>query len=136
MPKAAAAPQPAPGHEAFGRREYAPSEEWLGHWEGLVATYERDLPVELWFEDSGAIRVQLGDQPVAVAGGVRLEDGYLRGSFDVDLGTSDTAGCRYRLHFKLRLRGDGSLNGSLTASSAAGERVFTLSHWMDVRRKP
>jgi CubicO group peptidase (beta-lactamase class C family) len=134
VPRAAAAPQPAPGHELFGRSEYAPGAQWLGHWEGSVSTYERDIPVELWFDDSGAIRVQLEDQPVAVAGGVRIEDGYLRGSIDGDLGTSDTKGCRYRLHFKLRLRGDGVLNGSLTAGSAAGERVFTLSHWMEVRR--
>jgi hypothetical protein len=28
------------------------------------------------------------------------------------------------------------LNGSITASEIPGQRVITLSHWMEVRRKP
>jgi hypothetical protein len=135
VPRAEEPPKPADGHERFGRREYKPAEEWLGHWGGVITTHERDVPVEMWFEDSGVVQVQMKGQSKTAAAGVRIEDGYLRGTIDGDIGTSDTMGRRYRLHFKLNRREE-TLNGSITASSIPGQRVITLSHWMELRRKP
>jgi CubicO group peptidase (beta-lactamase class C family) len=133
VPRAKEPPKLAVGHERFGRREYKPAKEWLGHWEGVIKTYERDIPVEMWFEDSGVVQVQMKAQSKTAAAGVRIDDGYLRGTIDGDIGTSDTMGRRYRLHFKLNRRGE-TLNGSITAGHTPGQRVITLSHWIELRR--
>jgi CubicO group peptidase (beta-lactamase class C family) len=129
-------PPPADSQRRFGRQEYRPSKEWVGRWEGRIRTHEKDIPVVMSFEEGGKVLVQLQGQVKAVAGGVRMEDGYLRGSLDGDLGTTDLAGLKYRLHFKLRLRGTDLLNGSITASSHPSQRVVTLSHGMELRRTP
>jgi hypothetical protein len=134
-PRATEPPKPAGGHERFGRREYRPAKEWLGYWKGVIKTHEHNIPVEMWFDETENVQVQLKGQSKTEAGGVRIGDGYLRGTIDGDIGTSDTMGRRYRLHFKLKRRED-TLNGSLTASSIPGQRVITLSHWMELRRTP
>jgi hypothetical protein len=101
----------------------------------VIKTHERDIPVEMWFEDSGRIQAQMKGQAKTAASGVRIEDGYLRGTIAGDIGTADTLGRQYRLHFKLNQRGE-RLTGSLTASSIPGQRVITLSYWMELRRAP
>jgi CubicO group peptidase (beta-lactamase class C family) len=135
VPKGPKAPKPEGGHERFGRQDYKPTKEWLGRWSGVVKTHEREVPIEVRLGEDGKVRVQLKGQGEATAGGVRVEDGYLRGSLDGDLGTADLAGEKYRLHFKLIRRGEG-MSGSITASSMPGGRVITLSHWVDLRRLP
>ncbi len=134
VPQAPPPPKPSDGYERFGRQDYKPTKEWLGHWKGSIKTHERDIPVEMWFEEDGKIQVQMKGQTKTAAGGARIEDGYLRGSIDGDLGTSDLAGEKYRLHFKLNRRAGNALNGSITASSTSDRRVITLSHWMELRR--
>lgn len=118
----------------FGSRPFRATSDWTGTWSGAIATYDGDVPVRISIDDSGAISLQLRDAPAARAGGVRWETVFLRGSFDGELGTSDTRGRRYRLHFKLQSRGH-ELFGAVTAASVAGEPVITLSQFVRLQRQ-
>jgi hypothetical protein len=117
----------------LGQEPYRPTDTWSGRWEGTVRAPDTILTLVLEFTEPGPILVRLGGAPADTASGVRIQDGYLRGSFSGNIPNPDTMGRLYRLHFKLRLEGN-RLEGSITAGSVIGERVITLSYGADLRR--
>lgn len=106
-----------------------------GKWEGLVHTYERDLPITLEVQQDGDVHVQFEGQLATLLNGVRYRDGWLRGRTGGDLRTADTARTPYDLHLEVRLRED-VLGGSLTAISRPASRGGNaLTHWIELRKK-
>ncbi|MEQ1762527.1 MAG: serine hydrolase domain-containing protein [Pyrinomonadaceae bacterium] len=96
---------------------YLPSAEYLGHWKGTIRTWREEIPVEMFFQPDGDVQIQLRGQYRSLLNGVRFEDGYLRGSFQSNIGTPDANRHRYNLHLKLKLRDGGRLDGAITSSS-------------------
>lgn len=96
---------------------YQPSESYLGHWSGTVATWKEQIPVEMWFQSDGDVQIQMKGQYRNLLNGVRMEGPYLRGSFRGDIGTEDANRHPYNLHLRLRLREGGAIDGSITSSS-------------------
>ena len=119
----------------LGQEPYRPTSEWTGRWEGAIHAPDGETPAVFEFTESGTILVLLRGAQPDTASGVRMQDGYLRGSFSGEVQNRDTMGRRYRLHFKLRQSHD-RLTGAVTASSVAGERVITLSYSTELRRNP
>lgn len=116
-----------------GVEPYVPTAAWTGRWEGAIQAPDGSVGLILDCTESGAILVRLGGARPDSAGGVRIDDRYLRGSFSGEVPNPDAKARRYRLHFKLKPTGD-RLTGSVTAGSVAGERVITLSYWTELRR--
>jgi CubicO group peptidase (beta-lactamase class C family) len=113
---------------------FKPLPDLTGTWVGTVDTYEGALSVTIAVHESGAVHVQLGEQPWTLLNNAVLSDGYLRGRFAGDIGTEDANRRPYRLRMELKLRGD-TMNGSLIAMSLPGNRVGNaLTHWIEVRR--
>jgi CubicO group peptidase (beta-lactamase class C family) len=105
----------------------------LGTWKGLVHTHKRDLPITLWFDESGAAYAQLGKQSRMLITNARLRSGRLTGRFTGDIGTPDANRRPYDLDWDLTLRSD-VLNGVLYAIGRHPSRGVLLGYWVETRR--
>jgi len=107
----------------------------VGRWKGTVHTYERDLPIELWFQEDGDVHVKFEGQLATLLTGARVRDGWLRGRLHADLGIVDVNRTKHELHLEVKQRGD-VLNGSLIAMSVRVPRVGNaLTHWIEVKKQ-
>jgi len=126
----AATPQNQPPSEPV----FKPSSELLGTWQGRVHTHEGGgLPFMLVFQPDGDIHARMGRQLRTLLNRVEFKDGYLRGSFNSDIGTEDANRRRYELLLSLKLRGD-SLNGGITARSQGKCPCNALTHWVELKK--
>jgi CubicO group peptidase (beta-lactamase class C family) len=135
----------APGDDGADEAPFAPGPEIVGRWEGLVHTYEGEIPLVLEIEEPGAVYATLGDQSRAPVQNLSYRDSlpqflnagggpYLRGWMQGELETADVQrGRPYRLWLELKLRGN-ALNGSLIALSQREFPTGPLSHWVELRR--
>ncbi len=106
-----------------------------GRWQGIVHTYNRDLPITMIVQPDGDVHVQFEGQLETLVTRPRFRDGWLRGRFTGDLGTEDTARTPYDLNLEVKLRDD-ILGGSLTAMSRPAPRVGNaLTHWIELRKQ-
>jgi CubicO group peptidase (beta-lactamase class C family) len=105
----------------------------LGTWKGFVHTYKRDMPVTLWFKESGEIYAQLDNQSKTLINDARLESGTFIGRMTGDIGTPAANRRPYYLDWKLTLRSD-VLNGALYAIGRHPSRGVLLGHWVEIRR--
>jgi CubicO group peptidase (beta-lactamase class C family) len=105
----------------------------LGTWKGMVHTYKRDLPVTLWFEQSGAVYAQLDHQMKRPVNDARLERGVFLGRMAGDIETPDANRRPYHLDWNLTLRGD-LLNGTLYAIGHHPSRGVLLGYWAEIKR--
>lgn len=109
--------------------------ELIGQWNGSIHTYQGEIPIILWFKDSGYIHAKLGEQLKTLLSDVSFEDDYLRGKMTGDIGTEDANRRPYHLHFDLKIRED-VLNGAVIAKSLPGKRVGNaLSHWTELKKQ-
>jgi hypothetical protein len=120
-------PEETPGYKATG--------QYTGHWKGKIKTWKEEIPVEMWFKEDGDIHIQLKGQYRNLLNGVRFEEGYLRGSFGSDIGTSDANRHRYNLHLKLKLREDGNALGGSVTSSSIDPAGNVLSSWIALEKQ-
>lgn len=133
---------------------FVPTPELVGSWEGLVHTYEGEIPLVLEIGESGGIYATLGEQPRTLpfdrlrtqlqsvsyqhdlpqflnAGGGPFLRGWMRG----ELETADVnRGRPYKLWLELKLR-DNVLTGSLIAFSLREIPTGPLAHWVELRKK-
>jgi len=123
-----------------GLRFQAPQEEGgaldtlAGKWQGIVHTYERDLPVTLLVQPDGDMHFKFEGQLETLLNRPRYRDGWLRGRVTADLRTPDTARTPYDLQLEVKLRDD-VLGGSLTAMSRPAARAGNaLTHWIELRK--
>jgi len=105
----------------------------LGTWKGFVHTYKSDLPVTLWFKESGEVHAQLGNQLEMLINNARLENGIFTGRIMSDIGTPDANRRPYYLDWNVTLRGE-VLNGVLYAIGHHPSRGVLLGHWIELRR--
>ncbi len=126
--------------EGAGLRFQAPTEEGnsldtlAGKWQGIVHTYERDLPVTLLVQPDGDVHFKIEGQLETLLNRPRFHDNWLRGRVTADLRTADTARTPYDLQLEVKLR-DGVLGGSLTAMSRPAARAGNaLTHWIELRK--
>lgn len=107
----------------------------LGEWKGTLATYVKDLPVELRFLGSGDVHAKVGDQLTTLVNNPTFKDGVFHGELSARIGTPDTERYQYNVELSLRLR-DNVLNGDATASGVDGPRVRNaLSHWLELKKQ-
>jgi CubicO group peptidase (beta-lactamase class C family) len=105
----------------------------LGTWKGFVHTYKRDLPVTLWFRESGEVHAQLDNQLKMLINDARLENGIFTGRMSGDIGTPDANRRPYYLDWNVTLRGE-VFNGVLYAIGHHPSRGVLLGHWVELRR--
>jgi CubicO group peptidase (beta-lactamase class C family) len=121
------AKEPEPG--------FTPPPDLLGEWRGPVYTYQGEVPLTLWFKESGDVHAQLGTQLKTLLNDVQLENDQLTGRMLGDIGTEDANRRPYLLHVDLKRRGE-VLNGAVIAISLPGKRLGNaLSHWVEVRKE-
>jgi CubicO group peptidase (beta-lactamase class C family) len=143
-----------PADRAADEPPFVPGPELVGLWEGLVHTYEGEIPLVLEIGESGTIYATLGEQPRTPPfdrlrtqlQSVSYQDSlpqflnagggpFLRGWMQGELGTADVnRGRPYRLWLELKLRGD-TINGSLIAFSQREMYTGPLAHWVELRRE-
>jgi CubicO group peptidase (beta-lactamase class C family) len=125
---------------------FAPGPELVGLWEGLVHTYEGEIPLVLKIRESGTIHATLGEQPHTLLQSVSYQDilpqflnagggPFLRGWMRGELETADVnRGRPYKLWLELERR-DNVLTGSLIAFSQREMYTGPLSHWVELRKR-
>jgi CubicO group peptidase (beta-lactamase class C family) len=107
--------------------------ELLGDWEGLVHTYEKDLPFRLSFKPDGDIHAQIGEQLPTLVHEVTFGNGWLGGRMAGRTETFDA--CRrayhpyHHLHLDLKVRGD-TITGAVIQIA-----LCALSHWATLKRR-
>ena len=107
--------------------------EWTGEWRGSVHTYEGQLPMRLSITGAGEAEAELAGQGTVNVSALKVEDGYLSGRFEGDIGTADAGKRAYDLRFSLKRRGD-SMNGAVTALSVPGSKLSNaLTSWVELR---
>jgi CubicO group peptidase (beta-lactamase class C family) len=111
---------------------YRPTEEFVGNWKGSIHTWKESIPVEMWFKPDGDIHIQMRGQYRSLLNGARIEEGFLRGSFQSNIGTDDARRFPYNLHLRLKMR-NRRLSGSITASSTIPQGNV-LSYWIELEK--
>jgi CubicO group peptidase (beta-lactamase class C family) len=131
LPKWTAAPE-------WKREEvppFTPPDTLLGTWKGTLATYVKDVPVELRFLNSGDVHAKVGDQLTTLVNKPVFKDGVFSGQLSARIGTPDTERYDYIVELTLRLRGD-VLNGDASSGDVEGPRVRNaLSHWLELKKQ-
>jgi hypothetical protein len=114
---------------------FQPPPDLIGEWRGAVHTYREEVPLTLWFQESGDIHARLGNQLKTLVNDVSLKDGRLTGEMMGEIDTEDTRRRRHHLSLDLTRRGD-ALNGTLLTVVRPGERGgLSVSHWAELRRE-
>lgn len=105
----------------------------LGMWKGFVHTYKRDLPVTLWFKESGEVQAQLDNKSKTLVNNTRLESETFTGRMIGNIGTPDANRRPYYLDWNVTLRG-GVINGVLYAIGHHPSRGVLLGHWVELSK--
>jgi hypothetical protein len=127
-----------PSREEQPPEDAAPPPDLVGTWRGSVHTYQGDVPLTLWFKETGAVHAQLGAQLKTLVNEVEFKDGWLTGRMLGDMSTPD-AHRPHHLHLDLKRRGN-QLTGAILALTAVDEEGGApgrrhgdaLSHWAEV----
>jgi acetyl esterase/lipase len=105
-----------------------------GKWTGSVHTHRQELAVTLWFQESGDVHAQLGDQLKTLVNDARFNDGQFTGKMTGDIGTLEANRRPYHLQWDVTLR-DGRLGGVLYAVGRHPSRGLSLPHWVELRKQ-
>lgn len=116
------------------RRTVDLADEFIGKWEGTIKTYDGELNVEMEFQNDGDIHIQLENQLKTLLTLQSYGNGYIFGTFNGTIPTSDNERCPYILQLFVRLRED-RINGRVTAhASKDGYSLFNHSSWIELKR--
>lgn len=117
---------------------FQPDAHLLGQWSGHVHTYEGDIPLSLWFKETGDVHVQLGTQLKTLVNEAQFKEQFLTGKMMGDIGTPDAS--RYPHHLRLDLKQrEEVLNGAMIAITIKGEtprkrQGNALSYWVELKK--
>jgi CubicO group peptidase (beta-lactamase class C family)/acetyl esterase/lipase len=123
----------APGPSASSADSGLPG-KLRGTWTGMVHTSRQDVPVTLWFQESGDVHAQLGDQLKTLVNDARFSGRQFTGKIAGDIGTPDANRRPYHLQWDVTLR-DGQLAGALSAVGRHPSRGLSLAHWVELRKQ-
>jgi CubicO group peptidase (beta-lactamase class C family) len=121
---------------------FAPGPDLLGKWTGAIHVGGNEVPLKLDVRESGDIRVQVGNDLIALLNEPGGRDGVLTGVFLGDLGEKDSLRLPYALSCHLKRRGD-SLCGAVIAfdrsegpdGGAPRRRMGNaLGYWAEAKR--
>jgi CubicO group peptidase (beta-lactamase class C family) len=118
---------------------FEPGRSLVGEWRGRVYTYERNLPITLFFKRDGEVQVRLDTQAKTQLNDVAFLNDHLTGhmSGDIRTGDADRAGrASYQLTLDLDLRGK-ALKGAIMTEPTEGSVKRTgssLSHWTELSK--
>lgn len=127
---------PAPSSWPPARPFVTPT-QLSGVWKGTVATYVKDVPLELRFLADGNVHATVGDQPATLVNQASFEDDEFKGRLAAQLQTPDTEPFANSIRLSLRLRGD-VLQGAAFAVTRGPDypRMRNwLPHWVELRRE-
>jgi CubicO group peptidase (beta-lactamase class C family) len=122
--------------------EFAPPAELLGAWKGSVQTYQGDIPLALWFKETGDIHAQLGSQLKTLVNKAQLDKGFLGGRMLGTIPTPDASRRPHEVYLDLKLR-DQVLNGAVYAvtpyedgeGGAPDKRPgYALAYWTELTK--
>lgn len=109
----------------------------VGKWTGSLTTFEREVPMTIWIEESGAASAAIGEQPKTPLRSSRIRGGSLTADLRATIDTADTRRLRPgTLEFDLTFRGD-VLSGVVYANSLYGNAEYggyRLNHWVKLKR--
>jgi acetyl esterase/lipase len=88
----------------------------------------------LWFQESGDVHAQLGDQLKTLVSDARLGGGRFTGKMTGDVGTPEANRRPYHLQWDVALR-EGRLAGVLYAIGRHPSRGLSLGHWVELRKQ-
>ncbi len=117
---------------------YRPDPQLLGTWRGQVHTYEGDIPLTLWFKETGDIHAQLGAQLKTLVNEPSFKEQSFEGKMSGDLNTPDADRYPHHLYLDLHLR-DEALTGAVIViprrdKTPGGRLGMALSHWVALRK--
>jgi len=118
--------------------DFRPDASLLGEWHVHVHTYERDIPLTLWFKETGDVHAQLGTQLKALVNGPQFKEQSFEGKMMGDIGTSDASRYPHYLSLDLKRREE-AFTGAVIAipigEKMPGKRFgMALSHWVELRK--
>lgn len=109
----------------------------VGKWTGNVTTFEGEVPMTIWIEESGAASAVIGNQPKTALKSSRIRGGSLTADLRATIDTADTRRLRSGvLELDLTFRGD-VLSGVVYANSLYGNAEYggyRLNHWVKLKR--
>lgn len=118
--------------------EFGPDARLLGEWRGQVHTYEGDIPLTLWFKESGDVHAQLGTQLKTLVNQASFKEQVFEGKMLGDLGTSDASRYPHYLYLDLKLREEAFTGAVIVLpvrEKLPGNRFgLALSHWVELRK--
>jgi CubicO group peptidase (beta-lactamase class C family) len=108
--------------------------ELLGKWAGTVRTWEKPVPITLFFQSDGDIHVKLGDDLETLLNEVRYNDGHLEGRFAGTIPTPDANRHRHTVLLNVHLR-SGKLSGEATAQTTEDPVYYALTSFVELEQK-
>lgn len=114
---------------------FSPLRALVGHWAGVLRTWEEEIPMEVTVAADGDVHVLVGDQLPAVLAGARFVSRRLQGRYAGRIPTADVM--RHPLHsvfLDLRLDGD-RLHGQASARTEAAPTFFSLASYVELTRR-
>lgn len=110
----------------------------LGTWHGHVHTYMGDIPLTLWFKQTGDIHAQLGTQLKTLVNEAHFKQQFFEGKMMGDISTPDANRYPHHLYLDLKRREE-TFTGAVIAvpirEKTPGKRLgMALSHWVELRK--
>lgn len=119
--------------EAKNAREYRPTPELLGTWEGQVRASGGNLGIRLVFQEDGDVHVTLENQYPTLLDAVRFEDGLLMGEFVGECAAEFSVDHPHLIRLGLRPEG-GRLSGFAASIFAGPAGDFALPQYVRLSR--
>ena len=110
----------------------------LGEWHGHVHTYEGDIALMLWFNETGDVYAQLGTQLKTKVNKAQFKEQSFEGMMIGDIETRDANRYPSYLHLDLKQREEnftGAVIAITNREHTPGKRFgVALSHWVELRK--
>jgi hypothetical protein len=118
--------------------DFRPDTHLLGTWYGHVHTYEGDIPLTLWFKETGDVHAQLGTQPKTLVNETQFKQQFFEGEMKGNISTSDANRYPHHLYLDLKRREE-ALTGAVIVmpirEKTPGKRLgMALSYWVELRK--
>jgi len=120
-------------YESWADRPYQPTTELLGAWVGYIEVKGNRIPIELFFQDEGAISANLGGGPETILAAVGYRNGLLSGDMLAVLPMEEAQYEPHKVTLSLRLK-DSQLSGFATSEISNYRGNFSLAGYVHLSR--
>jgi CubicO group peptidase (beta-lactamase class C family) len=115
---------------------FQPPASLIGTWQGVVRTYEGEVPMKLVVQQDGDIHATIGDQPRALLNNTAFDarTGNLTGRLLASIPTEDARRHAHSVLLNVHLR-EGVISGQASAQTVGGTPYyFALTSYVELRR--